>query len=54
MEDLGLKIEVEGLRIEDRQSRFHHATPTFNTHLIPHAILINTERMRSPRVQTFW
>ena len=39
MVDLEVKIEDEGLWIEDRHSRFEnfdHATPTFDTHISNH------------------
>ena len=41
MDDLGSKIEVDRLWIEERQSRFEdsNATPKFNTHVSLYPLL---------------
>ena len=45
MEDLGLKIEVEGLWIEDRQSKFEDSIMP-HQHLIPMFLFVLRHKSR--------
>ena len=44
---LELKIEDGELWIEERPSRFHHATPTFNTHVFSLSFVANHAILRT-------